>query len=140
MMPLTATYSLQQNFEADSELQELLAKKSESPNRRRHQRCLFQHYQLIAPFDGENMPGAEAFRSVLCQDLSQSGLSYFSPIAPQSRYVVIALGKVPFRFMLSEVVRAEPTSRGLGQYLVGCRFLGKLAADATVERDESAEG
>ena len=98
--------------------------------RRESDRHPYRCVQLMAPFDGENLPNQEAFRQVLCHDLSPSGFSYFCDSRPTERLLIVALGKVPLRFYVAEVVHTQlaQTEHG-GQYHVGCRFVRRLGND-----------
>lgn len=80
--------------------------------------------QLLAPYDGQSLPPQAAFRLVDCQDISPSGFSFLSANEPQSPFVMIALGQVPFSFFSAEIVRVEPlTGQADEQMRVDCRFL-----------------
>jgi hypothetical protein len=105
-----------------------------SRERRRDVRLPYECVQMIAPFDGVNLPPASAFRPVHCHDISISGLSFFLPQRPTFQNLVVSLGKegsnrqcitarmVHFRAMQHE---------GTAQFLVGCEFIEKLPAVPT---------
>ena len=95
--------------------------------RRIAERRLFECVQLLAPFDGDEMPAQEDFRQVLCRDLSSTGFSFVTYRQPQTDYVVIDLGAVPFKFFVAEIAhtsRAETPNTT--NFLVGCRFLRRV--------------
>ena len=64
---------------------------------------------------------------MLCRDLSSTGFSFVSYRQPQTDYVIIALGAVPFKFFVAEIAhvsRAETLNTT--NFLVGCRFLRRV--------------
>ncbi len=97
------------------------------PNRRDNERHSFPCVQLLAPFDGEHLPGPEQLRQVLCNDLSPSGFSFFAFEKPETSQVIAALGQIPPEFFVAEIVHVRPTMTTNGHdYHVGCRFLRRL--------------
>jgi len=94
---------------------------------RRPYRCV----QLLAPYDGEQLPDQQSFRQVLCHDLSPNGFSFYSYRTPETPQLIVALGRVPtIRFFIAEVkrVNSSPTDHG-HEYQVGCRFLRRLGGE-----------
>ena len=80
--------------------------------------------QLLAPYDGQSLPSQASFRLVDCQDISPDGFSFLSASEPEGRYVIIALGQVPFSFFSAEIVRVERLAGPMDEQLrVHCRFL-----------------
>ena len=94
---------------------------------RRPYRCV----QLLAPYDGEQLPDQQSFRQVLCHDLSANGFSFYSYRTPETPQLIVALGKVPvIKFFIAEVKRVNASSTDHGhEYQVGCRFLRRLGAE-----------
>lgn len=91
---------------------------------RHHYECT----QLLAPFDGDSLPQQADFRQVQCRDLSPSGFSFYTYRQPESDQVVVALGAVPFRFFVAEIIHMSISSDEGGQdFLVGCRFARRLS-------------
>jgi hypothetical protein len=93
-------------------------------NRRSQTRSPYDCVQLIAPYDGQKLPRQADFRHVVCRDISTSGVSFVVPHALPTERVIVALGTVPFSFLIAEVVRSELTDDG--EVFVGCRFVERL--------------
>jgi hypothetical protein len=107
---------------------EMVRQVSEAPagrNRRKAQRNDYSCVQLVAPYDGVKHPPQNEFRHVVCRDLSTSGISFLLPEALLGDRFIVALGQVPFSFVVAEAVRMDPTADG--EVLVGCRFIERLA-------------
>jgi hypothetical protein len=99
--------------------------------RRRGARRSFSYVQLLAPYDGGPLPAQEAYSRVLCHDLSPSGFSYVAEQRPQTRQLIAALGRTPFRFFLAQVVNQRLIEQGgARRVLVGCRFLRRITDEA----------
>jgi len=107
---------------------------AEDQERRGEQRRPFDCDQLIAMYDGTRLPSAAEFIRARCHDLSPRGFSFCADVPPTQKYVVAALGRVPFTFVTAEVLRVEPPEDGgpFG-FRIGCRFVGRLG-----DRDSSA--
>lgn len=99
--------------------------------RRENERYPYRCVQLVAAFDGENLPEQQQFRHVMCHDLSPGGFSFYSSSPPEHRYLIVSLGKVPkIKFFLAKVVRVNPVQQVDGcEYHVGCQFLRRLMAE-----------
>jgi hypothetical protein len=95
-------------------------------NRRRERRISFPFVQLLAPFDGVNLPMQDKFRHVQCHDISTRGFSYYDSPLPTYRFVAILFGKLPFRIFTAEVRHVQKASKP-GIYLVGCRIVTRLS-------------
>jgi hypothetical protein len=94
-------------------------------DKRRPYRCK----QLLAPYDRQRLPTPGDFKIVSCEDISQRGLAFFEKQPPAYDHVVVALGAVPFTFLTAEVVHHKPVRKDGGtQYLVGCRFSGRIGS------------
>jgi hypothetical protein len=92
--------------------------------RRRWKRRAFSAVQFMAPYDGTHLPTKAAFRQVQCNDLSPAGISFLLPSRPESKYVVVALGKPPrVSYTTAQVIYCRRKARG---FLVGCKFLAKV--------------
>lgn len=121
--------TLQGNDAAIFELMHALLEnegRSEKLERRTNNRRPFPQTQLIAPCcDPDGDVGAEAFEKWDCYDLSVSGVSYYSSIQPNYSHIVLALGRVPFKFLVAEVRHARETDNG--RWLVGCHFTRRLS-------------
>ena len=95
--------------------------------RRQHERHAYHCTQLLAPFDGKRRLTQTDFRLVHCRDLSSTGFSFFAPRAPKFRFVVVALGVVPFKFFKAEIVRiSEDEVDGEVTWVVGCKFTERI--------------
>lgn len=121
---MSVSNSLDPNFQ---DTLHLILREGEDAERRHQTRRPFRCVQLLAPYDGEQMPAAEDFSHVQCYDISAGGFSYYLPEAPNYDYLILALGRAPFTFVIARAVHFETveTERGK-QYLVGCRFLRKI--------------
>jgi hypothetical protein len=99
--------------------------------RREEDRRPYRCVQLLAPYDGEQLPDQQAFRQVLCHDLSANGFSFYSYRTPETPQLIVALGKVPvIKFFIAEVKRVNASATDHGhEYQVGCRFLRRLGAE-----------
>jgi hypothetical protein len=96
-------------------------------NRRGNVRHPFDCVQLLAPYDGEHLPDLDELRPVLCHDLSRCGFSYLASEKPVTHHVVAALGSIPPKFFIAEILHVHPTMTVDGyEYKVGCRFLRRL--------------
>lgn len=120
--------SLQGNDAAIFELMHALLEnegRAEKLERRTNNRQPFHQTQLIAPCNSaEGDVGADAFEKWECYDLSVSGVSYFSNTQPDYSHVVLALGRVPFKFLIAEVRHSREMEDG--RWLVGCHFVRRL--------------
>ena len=95
--------------------------------RRTQVRRPYQCVQLLAPYDGSKLPAQADFRQVLCQDLSENGFSFMSYRRPETRFVIVALGAVPFLFFVAELVHIESiTGSADYEFKVGCRFTQRV--------------
>ncbi len=91
------------------------------------QRHRYSCLQLVAPFIGGHLPAISEFKQVLCHDLSLSGFSYLSDVAPNCEQVIVALGKSPFILMAARVVHHSPTViDGVRSEIVGCQFVARI--------------
>jgi hypothetical protein len=99
--------------------------------RRECERFPFPCVQLVADYDGTEMPDQQHFRQVLCHDLSPGGFSFYSFEVPETSHLIVTLGKVPhFKFFVAEVVRVSEANTEHGhEYQIGCRFLRRLGSE-----------
>jgi len=96
--------------------------------RRRQPRSKYDCVQLVAEYDGFTMPSQAEFRRAHCRDLASGGFSFFAERPPETERLIVALGPVPFTFFVAEVVRVTQADVDLtGSYLIGCRFVERLA-------------
>ena len=131
-MPTNPSTEDAQLFTLMSELLEQAS--AEDQERRGERRQPFDCDQLIAQYDGTRLPGAAEFFHARCCDLSPRGFSFCTDEPPTKRYVVAALGRVPFTFVTAEVLRVEPLEPGARfGYRIGCRLVGRIG-----DRDSSA--
>ena len=97
------------------------------PNRREGERHPFPCQQLMAPYDGTELPGTDELRFVQCYDISPQGFSFYFNEKLETDLVIIGLGRIPFQFFVAEVVRVRSTYSSSEQlYHVGCRFVRRL--------------
>ncbi len=91
------------------------------------QRHRYSCLQLVAPYVNGRLPAISEFKQVLCHDLSLSGFSYLSDVAPDCEQVIVALGKAPFILMAARVVHHSPTViDGVRSEIVGCQFMARI--------------
>src|SRR5262245_25479536 len=75
-----------------------------SGERRNGPRHPYKCTQLLAPYNGGPLPRQREFSWVECKNLSSRGLSFFWPEPPAFEQVVVALGGVPFIFLVARIV------------------------------------
>ncbi|MCH7729319.1 MAG: hypothetical protein IH991_23005 [Planctomycetes bacterium] len=106
----------------------LVSDSEDDPKQRESKRHVYECIQLLAPYDGSTLPTQGDFCKVLCQDLSANGFGFYTEQSPKTKYVIIALGTVPFIFYVAEVMNSRPVERdGQSGYLVGCHLMERLA-------------
>lgn len=97
---------------------------------RRDARRSFPYVQMLAPFDGRNMPAPEAFRQIQCHDISGKSLTFFAPAPPNFDHLVLALGLAPFIFIAGRMSHFIPIDEGDRiHYLVDCKFLRRIRSE-----------
>jgi len=97
-------------------------------DRRDGTRHPFHLPQLMAFYTPPHKPNAAAFQQVPCDDLSAQGVAFFLREPPAQKQVVVALGDVPFTFVIAEIVQAQPIRRDDEVvYRIGCRFIGRMS-------------
>jgi len=91
-------------------------------------RRTFQYRQAIAPMYGDALPSRKKFFTVVCDDISAGGLSFYLENPPEFEKLVVALGQPPaVSFFTAEVVRVmDRQLNGQPVHLVGCRFTGRV--------------
>lgn len=105
----------------------LAQNEAESSERREGRRGVFSCVQLVAPYDGGELPQQADFFHVECCDLSTSGFSFVVPTAPKTDRLVVALGRVPFQFFIAEIVNRRPVvSAEEGVFRIGCQFRQRI--------------
>ncbi len=96
-------------------------------DRRSDDRKKYEFVQMLASYDGAQLPRQADFQKVLCHDLSPQGFSFYTPTAPKASFVVVALGNVPWTFFSAEVIHFEPVKeKDSNQLVVGCRFKERI--------------
>lgn len=113
---------------------------SEDANRRGRQRRSYRCIQRLAPCTGDQVPELSEFREVVCQDLSAGGFSYLSSSTPDTETLAVELGRAPVLiYVTARVIHvSEVRSDGERQYLIGCRFTGRL--ESLTEEAASTSG
>lgn len=91
-------------------------------------RRTYQYRQLIAPLIGDRLPARNRFFEVVCEDISAGGVAFYLDARPDFKRVVVGLGQPPqLTFFTADIVRiAETEADGRRQFLVGCRFTGRI--------------
>ena|SRR5436190_11813752 len=103
--------------------------KETSPReRRKNKRRKFGCWQLVAEFDGENLPLQRDFELFEFCDISLSGIAFEAEERPLSNDLVLALGNMPFEFFHARIVRvvSSPNSSKLH---IGCKLIKRLCSD-----------
>ena len=100
---------------------------SKQQERREHDRLSYSCVQLVAPYDGLNLPTQADFMQVHCLDLSERGVCFTSSHRPTHGWFVVALGAVPFDFVKAKVCTAAQVDKnGTTEFRVGCEFVAKI--------------
>jgi hypothetical protein len=138
LCPLQEQPNMTALIEADlfDTISDLLAEQEAASDdeRRGGDRREYEHIQLLAPYDSSTLPKQEDFRQVQCRDLSPSGFSFVAYRRPTMEHVVIALGAIPFKFLVAKIVHSSPSECELNQdFLVGCRFVRRLTQETSKE-------
>ena len=98
-----------------------------SVDRRSNDRRSYECSQLVAPYNGESLPGQDEFQPERCNDLSSTGFSFLSVQRPATSKVVVALGRVPFLFFVADIVHVQEVDTERGhEYVVGCGFTSRV--------------
>ena len=101
-------------------------------DRRGFGRRSFACPQLVAPYDGKELPAQASFRLVDCIDICSSGFSFLTDKIPDQQYLVIALGTVPFAFVTAEVLHIQRQEDNPAEpFRVGCQFLKRIPSKWT---------
>ena len=110
----------------------LEAEQRHQSDRRDDRRQNYDCMQLIAPYEPGRLPGASEFRRVRCQDLSPGGMSYIDDRLPDRQSLLVLLGPAPFIFLTAEIAHHTVSQTdNVREYLIGCRFTGRIQHDAT---------
>jgi hypothetical protein len=96
--------------------------------RRGGRRRSFNCAQLLAPYDGRQLPAQADFRLERCLEISPTGFSFVTSVPPRTTFVVIALGAVPFKFFSARVMHVGAADEtDAGEFRVGCKLLQRIA-------------
>jgi hypothetical protein len=120
----------------------LEAERSRSAKERRgDNRRSYDCIQLIAPYRKARLPSAAEFRHVRCQDLSPGGMAYYDAQPPQHKELLVLLGPAPFIYLTAVIAHHAPVLNGdRAEYLIGCRFTGRLVTEHDKENARGARG
>ncbi len=101
---------------------------SNGDNRRSSPRREFRYRQLIAPMSGDTVPAENCFFSVLCEDISAGGISFYLDKRPAYDHIIVALGHAAaMTYFRARIVRITNQSLdGRPSHLIGCRFVGRV--------------
>lgn len=121
------------------EVHRLLRARQRGENRRNRDRKTYQCVQRLAPLVTGRTPPLSEFAGVKCQDLSPGGFSFLCAQPPEHETYVVELGKPPVLiYVTARVVHVSELRAGVQvQFLVGCRFTGRLNSDGSEARDSS---
>ena len=109
-------------------------------NRRNRDRKTYQCAQRLAPLVSGHTPPLSDFCEVKCQDLSPGGFSFLASQPPEHETYVVELGKPPVLiYVTARVVHVSELRVGSQvQFLVGCRFTGRVPAEGGMAPGPSA--
>ena len=95
--------------------------------RRMKPRRPFPYSQNIAYMPGSGYPCEEDFFEVRCRDIAAGGFSYVSPMPPQTKRLVVALGSPQhLTYLTARVVHVtQLVEDGEMFHLVGCQYTGR---------------
>jgi PAS domain S-box-containing protein len=101
-------------------------------DRRARPRRKYPYLQLIAPLEGTKLPPDADFQEQHCYDISSRGFAYLLPAPPPYEKVVVAFGAAPSVVYLTADIRHATLREidGKPQYVIGCRYTGRLNRDA----------
>jgi hypothetical protein len=103
-------------------------------DRRDEARRAYPVSQAVAFHHEGELPAADEFRMVMCKDISTSGISFYYPAAPMADHCTLALGREPnVLAVTAKVVHYGPFLGPDGEWLIGCRFVKKVAGQALSE-------
>lgn len=94
----------------------------EAEGRVHAERRPYHALQYMAPWSG-SLPSPAAYSEVACNDLSSSGVSFFTKELPAEKVIVITLGQEHELLMQAEIVHYQRRQQANAfVYFVGCRF------------------
>lgn len=103
-------------------------------------RYRYQCQQFLAPWlEAGPIPPSDAFRPVQCQDISSTGISFFTPKEPESATLAITVGAPTSAVLMGIQVMHSRTAYRHGQlgFLVGCRFIQRIGELSSIECEEA---
>jgi hypothetical protein len=105
-----------------------VAETSIEASRRESPRVAFAHLEWVAPCTDGRMPARDKFQEVCCRDISTSGFSYFSTVAPKCKNVVVALGSQSMlKGVVAEIIHVLPVDNdGEKLYAIGCKYTDRV--------------
>ena len=113
-----------------------MASEPQSDERRATRRFPYQHVQRIAFLEGNRLPSDDNFRPVRCHEISQDGISFFYPSAPEGQQLIIALGSqgletlvlasVRYHVPAQAVTLFDPSHTVDERFLVECAFVRRV--------------
>lgn len=94
-------------------------------DKREHKRLPYTTDHKIAPYRGETVPAKEFFFPVTCHDISQGGFSFVIDRLPVLHKIVLSM-TVYGQPMYVKARIMNHRKRSDGQFIVGCKFIGRL--------------
>jgi len=96
--------------------------------RRSRTRSPYPYVQMMAPITGDNLPPAKEFHEIQCREISSHGFSFTAAHPPAHETIVVAFGVAPSLIYLSASIQhmTRSTIDGKKQFLIGCRYLGRV--------------
>jgi hypothetical protein len=95
---------------------------------RNYRRIRYWSVQRIALGDHAQPIDTEAFRSVQCFDISQGGFSFLADEVPGCETLLLAMVvRQETTYIRSQVVSCRASNLRQGRFVVGCRFLDRVA-------------
>lgn len=97
---------------------------TEPADGRKSPREPFLCVQMIGVAEKADLPSADSFHEITCENVSRGGIAFYLDHVPEFDQCVIALGRPPeLTYLLARVAHVDPV------YRVGCQFLRKLTVN-----------
>lgn len=92
-------------------------------------RVVYETVAMVAEYDGVNFPGFSAFWEVKTQDLSATGIGFWSNRQPATEQLMLMLGNPQANpiFIVARMVHCSPTQTDDEPlYKIGCELIQRL--------------
>jgi hypothetical protein len=96
-------------------------------NRRNRERRSYRVVQWVAVCPDDGLPESKAFRQVRCDDISRSGISFYTDQPPLDELLIIALGGgAQTTYLKCRVSNCIRIDESLGAFRIGCEFVCRV--------------